>query len=408
MEICKTGNCTGCMACMNSCPCDAIQQTQNERGFYVPVIDTEKCVQCGICQRVCPENGFEKDPRSPEVFACWNADKKIRCYSTSGGMFTLFGSAVLEQGGVVFGAVFDKASGVVEHQKAETTDELRTMVGSKYVQSRIGNIYRVVKGELDTGRPVLFSGTPCQCAGLTAFLQGQPENLYLLDIVCHGVPSPSVLESYLSVVARDAPVMGISFREKNLSWELWSIKISFEGRMEYLCDKNTDPYIRLFLGELDLNRCCHKCQYATSSRCGDVTLGDFWGYLSESRALRDNNLGINLLLVNTPKGKALFERVRQKAVYTVKSLDEALAGNVTLSSPTPRGGDTDLFWDEFLKCQDILSLSVLKKPPVHPSLKHRIRLCMDRNYYLMPAGLKKKYRRMKLQNAERKRNAPKK
>lgn len=405
MEVCKTQNCTGCMACMNSCPRDAIQQKQNERGFYIPVVDDDRCVSCGLCQRICPANSFEKQFSTPEVFACWNANEEVRRYSTSGGMFTLFGEAILEQGGVVFGAVFDPTSAIVQHQMARTMNELRAMVGSKYVQSQIGNTYREVKKELDTGKSVLFSGTPCQCAGLSGFLQGHPNNLYLLDVVCHGVPSPYVLKSYISSIARNTPITNICFREKTPSWELFSMKLSFEGRSEYINDRNTDPYLRLFLGNYDLNQCCHDCLYATSCRCGDVTLGDFWGYLSESRTLRDNNKGISLLLVNSSKGKALFESVKQKAVYTAKLMDEALSGNTPLSFPTPRAVDSNVFWNEFLNSRDIATLSVLKKPPVHTSLKHRVRLCIDRNFYLLPTSLKKKYRRMKIQNAERKRNA---
>lgn len=405
MEICQTGNCTGCMACMNSCPYDAIQEKQNERGFYIPSVDEEKCVKCGLCRQVCPANRHEEVTLAPEVFACWNTDKEVRQYSSSGGMFTLLAKAVLEQGGVVFGVVFDPDTGIVLHKMARTLQELRAMVGSKYVQSRIGNTYRKVKTELDAGRQVLFSGTPCQCAGLKSFLAGQPENLYLIDLVCHGVPSPAVFKVYLNAVAGDMTVKKINFREKQPSWELFSIKLTINHRDEYLRDMNSDPYLRLFLGNYNLNNCCYNCKYANISRCSDVTLGDFWGYLSEKRGLRDNNKGISLVMVNTHKGRKLFEKVKHQAVYTVKSIDEAIAGNWPLAAPSPCAEDSDVFWREFLADSDIQELTVLKKPPARPSLRHRIRLCMDRYYYLMPTGIKKKYKRLKLKNAYKKRNA---
>ncbi len=406
-EICKAENCTGCMACMNRCPRDAISEAQNERGFYVPKIDESKCIGCGLCRQVCPANHPVKSDGTPEVFACWNTNETVRRYSTSGGMFTLFGEEVLSRGGVVFGVVFDAGTGIVRHQMAETAEELRAMVGSKYVQSRIGNTYRMVKEALDAGKPALFAGTPCQCAGLKNYLGGQPENLFLIDLICHGVPSPSVLKAYLSALGNGSRVREIHFREKTPSWELFSMKLSFDGRDEYMSDAYTDAYLRLFLGNYDLNRCCHACQYAGSERCGDVTLGDFWGYISESRKLRNDNKGINLVMVNSPKGKAMLESVKSKTICAAKTLDEAVAGNQTLSAPSPMHAESDLFWEEFLNNRDFASLTALKQPCARPSLKHRVRLLIDRYYFLMPAGLKKKYREVRYRNAERKRNTAK-
>lgn len=412
MRICEPSQCTGCMACLNSCPHDAILERQNEKGFYAPFICEDKCVKCGLCQRVCPANTHNEAPNeaptAPEVFACWNTDTEVRRHSTSGGMFTLFAEAILERGGVVFGVVFDPASGVVQHKKAETPEELRAMVGSKYVQSRISDTYCCVKAELSAGRPVLFTGTPCQCAGLKSFLRGEPENLYLIDLVCHGVPSPAVLKAYLAEISHGTPIKALSFREKQPSWELFSMKVSFDGRDEYLSDMYSDPYLRLFLGNYDLNDCCHECRYATPSRCGDVTLGDFWGYLSESRALRDNNKGINLVLVNTPKGRYLFEKVKHRAVCTAKTMDEAITGNSSLVCPSPYAEDRSTFWDDFLAQVSLEEITVLKKTHVRPSLKHRVKLILDRYCFMLPGCLKNRWRRIKQQNAEQKRNTFKK
>ena len=406
-EICKAENCTGCMACMNKCPRDAISQAQNERGFYVPKIDESKCVGCGLCRQVCPANHPAECNGTPAVFACWNADETVRHYSTSGGMFTLFGEDILSRGGIVFGVVFDAETGIVRHQAAETAEELRAMVGSKYVQSSVGNTYRMVKEAVDAGRPVLFVGTPCQCAGLKNFLGGQPENLFLIDIVCHGVPSPLVLKAYLSAVGSGSRVKEIRFREKNPSWKIYSMKLTFDGRDEYLSDRYTDAYQRLFLANYDLNRCCYSCRYAGVSRCGDVTLGDFWGYLSESRKLRDDDRGINLVLVNSPKGKAMIENVTPKAVCAGKTLEEAVAGNQNLSVPQSMHAESDLFWKEFLENRDLDSLTALKQPPKRRSIINRISFLASRYYFLMPAGLKKKYREVVYRNAERKRNKAK-
>ena len=221
------------------------------------------------------------------------------------------------------------------------------MVGSKYVQSQVGYTFSQVKKELETGHPVLFSGTPCQCAGLKSFLRYEPQNLYLIDIVCHGVPSAAILKMYLKDVSQGSRVETINFREKNPSWERFSMKISFNQQHIYQCDMYSDPYLRLFLENYNLNDCCYTCHYANVSRSGDMTLGDFWGYLSESMALLNDNKGINLVLVNSLKGRWLFEKIKNNMVYTSKTISEALAGNQNLTIPSFKAIDSNEFWNDF-------------------------------------------------------------
>jgi len=405
MEICKIEDCTGCMGCLNICPYGAILEKQNKKGFYVPVIIEEKCVQCGLCQRICPVNNYGKiaSSVSPEVFACWNVNETVRQYSSSGGIFTLLAETILEMGGCVFGVVFDSETNLVKHQKAKTMEGVRPMVGSKYVQSQVGYTFSQVKKELETGHPVLFSGTPCQCAGLKSFLRYEPQNLYLIDIVCHGVPSAAILKMYLKDVSQGSRVETINFREKNPSWERFSMKISFNQQHIYQCDMYSDPYLRLFLENYNLNDCCYTCHYANVNRSGDITLGDFWGYLSESMALLNDNKGINLVLVNSLKGRWLFEKIKNNMVYTSKTISEALAGNQNLTIPSFKAIDSNEFWNDFFRQINFSEMSVLNNPVVRHSLKHKIRLLIDKYFFLMPKNLKKQYRRIKQQNAERKR-----
>ncbi|NCB93985.1 MAG: (4Fe-4S)-binding protein [Clostridia bacterium] len=370
----------------------------------IPSIREDKCVKCGLCQRVCPANGHKDISRIPEVFACWNSDASVRRRSTSGGMFTLFAETVLDMGGVVFGAVFDLETRTVVHKRAETVDEILTMIGSKYVQSRIGDTYRRVQTELLAERPVLFTGTPCQCAGLKSFLRDVPDHLYLLDLVCHGVPSPSVLKVYLDERFPDSAIKYINFREKNPSWECSSMKVVTEKQEEYISDMHSDPFMRLFAGNYDLNDCCYDCKYTNFSRYGDVTLGDFWGYLSESFSLRDTNKGISLVIVSTDKGRYLLDRIKPMAVCTEKTIEEAITGNIILTKPSLRAKDCSVFWNEFLAQPNLQNLSALKEKPITPTLKHRIRLCLDKNFFLMPDCLKDRYRRIKTKNAVRKKN----
>lgn len=306
--------CTGCSACQTACPTECITMQPDEEGFLYPSVDSATCISCGRCNEVCPALKDGIAAADTRAYACQNGGPE-RLGSSSGGIFSILAGEVLNQGGVVFGAVFDEQF-TVRHSMAEDGAGLAQMRGSKYLQSRIGDAFHQAAQALNLGRRVLFTGTPCQVAGLRAYLGGGHPLLYTADMVCHGVPSPKVWKRYLSL--REAEAGGraasVSFRDKENGWRKFSTKITFQGGKEYCSCYRDDPYMSAFLGGLCLRPSCYHCHFKGISRESDLTLADFWG-VNRILGERDDNLGMSLLLVHTVKGEALFSPVRGKCAF---------------------------------------------------------------------------------------------
>lgn len=307
--------CSGCAACMNVCPVDAITMKENGEGFLMPCVDDGACVNCGKCYSICPEMNtqYVNDPE-PKVFAAM-ADDDIRMKSSSGGMFTVFAEHILAQGGYVCGAAFDdsfRLSTVVTNDPADL-DRLR---GSKYLQSSVGLSYREIRELLEQGKKVLFTGTPCQVAGLKAFLGGDYNNLYTVDILCHGVPSQKMLDRYLSeTIAKldedgvDRKLTEVRFRDKNIGWKCQTMHLEFENAKPYEKSlKEGDMFEFVFHRNIGLRKSCSDCPFAEFPRQGDVSIGDFWGITKIDKKMSDKK-GTSLVLINSPKGERLFDAV---------------------------------------------------------------------------------------------------
>lgn len=406
MIICEPNACTGCMACMNICPYNAIEEHQDKKGFYIPFIFPSKCVECGLCQRVCPVNqkNFSNDSKYHRVYGCWNIHEEIRKKSSSGGIFPLLAKKVISLGGVVFGAIFNSETKEIIHTQTSSIEGLTQMYGSKYVQSKMSLNYRDVKQLLQYGYPILFSGTPCQINGLRNYLRKDYDNLFCIDLICHGVPSPAIFSLYLTEQEQIAQnhVSEINFREKYPSWELYSMKLNFEDGSKYINDMNTDPFLKSFLGNYCLRESCYSCKYTNLNRQGDITLGDFWGYLSEERKLHNDHLGISLVLVNTLKGQKFFNSISHDLVYSEKSLDEAVLGNPSLRSPSLQPSLYTNFWKDFFNEELLSSNSAIKIRLNSPSIKYTLRLWFDEHFYLFPYPLKSLYRIIKYREAAKK------
>lgn len=309
--ITRPEKCTGCGLCANVCPKDAIELVRNADGFLSPKVDETRCINCGLCVRRCIalEEGPdpEDDTSKVEAYGAWNRDEEAHLQSSSGGVFTALARQVMAEGGCVFGVVWqDKLNPV--YAKAETEEELRPMRGSKYVQALPLSVYREVKAELKTGRKVLFSGTPCAVYALKRFLGKEPDNLYTVDIVCHGSPSHLILEKYISEAeARTGKTVShVSFRDKPQGWRHFHVTLHYtDGSAESHVLK-TDDYMCLFLSDLALNEACYSCPYAHLPRQGDLCLGDYWGVWRHHRDWPLDK-GITGLLVGTEKGKRLLE-----------------------------------------------------------------------------------------------------
>lgn len=328
--------CSSCGACANICAHGAISMQLDKEGFYRPVVDSSKCVKCGMCEKACPWENDVFNPngssKAPKAVAAYAQDEEIRLQSSSGGIFTVLAEKILDDGGVVVG-VAQLSSTRFGHILVDNKDDLVKLRGSKYVQADVGNIYRDVRALLKSGRKVLFSGTPCQVAGLYSVLgMKQFDNLWTIDVVCHGTPSVKVFEKYVRELemGASASIMYSRFRDKHEGWRCFSLKskLKVNSGEERIYSKNLkeDSFLRLFLRNICLNKSCSDCHYGKLPRIADLTLGDYWNIADVHPELNDDK-GISVVLLNTSHGKELFSFVTEKIKFCETSLEWAIAGN---------------------------------------------------------------------------------
>lgn len=308
--------CTGCGACQNICPVDAINFEEGYQTFEYPTIDHDKCIACGKCVKTCPVNLYKNtNTLTPTIYAA-AANDEIRQNSSSGGLFTLFAKYIISNGGCVFGCTIDDRQKVL-HIKIEHESDIVKCVGSKYVQSDIGLIYRNVKTELETGRVVLFTGCPCQIAGLNKFLNKIYNNLYTIDLLCHGVPSHRLFEMYLEEL-NFGKINSVRFRNKDLGWRADTVTVTNNTGNKYIKSwRGGDPFEIMFQDNLGLRESCENCEFATFPRVADISLGDFWGI---QKFLPVDGLGTSLVFINNDRGRSLFESIEKRLKF-VKQMD---------------------------------------------------------------------------------------
>lgn len=353
MTLCDEKSCTGCAACLNICPVGAIVFESNAEGFLVPGIISDKCVSCGKCREVCPQITQMSIPagRAKSIFACWHKNKRTRRQSTSGGVFSALAEEVLSKGGVVYGAAFTGFPRVA-HICVDSLLDLKLLQGSKYVQSEIGHMFKKISTDISSGRRVLFSGTPCQVAGLYGFLGKRHEELLAtIDLVCHGVPSPKVFADYIKwlELKNKANVVDYHFRNKDIGWYLHSTKICFSNGRNVSENFFKNHFFRGFLRELFLRPSCHQCQYASLKRPADITLSDFWGYKGSrnDRLDKDDDKGVSMVMLNTLNGADLFNLAGDKLVVWERSLEDVMADNPALKEPFKPSLLRDQFWQDY-------------------------------------------------------------
>lgn len=321
----STKECYLCKGCSNICPVNAIDFSIEEKGFFYPRINELKCINCNLCEKVCPVLNKLSPPKDdyPITYAVRSKNVDIRLNSTSGGVFYELGMYILSQGGSVCGAIFDDEFQVM-HIITEQKSLLRKMCGSKYVQSNINFVYKEIKKLLDSGKMVLFCGCPCQTAALKLYLNESYINLFLIDFICHGIPSQTFFDSYIKTIEKkyNSKVQRIEFRNKDKGWHRSCVKISFKNRKIYNELIHVDAYMRAFLGGTIMKESCYNCHMKNFLSGSDITLGDFWGaevYLSNI----DDNTGISAVFVNTEKGKKLLslldlEKINIKKEQVIK------------------------------------------------------------------------------------------
>ena len=299
--------CFGCGACVSACPNACITLKSDVEGFSYPAIDFSACVKCGACIRKCPVNAPAADNGEPEFFSVRHGDIAVRSASTTGGAFTALSDAVLARGGVVAGAVWTSGFKVM-HVLAADACGRDAMRYSKYVQSDSSAIFKPVAEALNSGRRVLFSGTPCQVAAMYSFLGGRPGGLFTVDFICHGVPSPQVLHGYLRYLEErhGSAVAAVRFRDQRLGCVPMRMGIDFADGSTYSADCDHDLYFRLFLSGIANRSCCARCPYTRVRRDSDLTIADNWRFKAFAPEW-DDNTGVSALLVNTRKGRALLD-----------------------------------------------------------------------------------------------------
>lgn len=310
--------CCGCSACQQACPKHAISMEPDEMGFLFPVIDEKKCIGCNKCTLVCDfKNRIRKELEiNPESYWAVNKDQMMLKRSASGGIFSAVAKYILNEGGVVFGAAllceYDQV--IIKHIMIDRFEQICLLQGSKYVQSNIANSYLNVKQQLDKGKKVLFCGTPCQIGGLKGFLNNKEyENLYTIDLICHGVPSEKVFHDYIETLERKVrgKVIDFEFRNKDFGWGLLA-KVNFRKKNGKKIYKYYLPiessYYKMFLEGLIYRSSCYNCKYTTNSRVGDITVGDYWGIDNGNSELTVNTKnGVSCLLINTEKGTNIIK-----------------------------------------------------------------------------------------------------
>lgn len=370
-------DCCGCAACVQVCPNSCITMRQDREGFWYPETDYVRCINCGLCQRVCPMAGgsYTQKALLPADGCVWIAyctDEMIRENSSSGGVFSVLAEAILDAGGVVFGCAFDEDFSV-HHIAITSKEEIAQLRGSKYVQSRIENTYTEAEEYLRQGRYVLYTGTACQIAGLKAYLRKDYDTLLTTDVLCHGVPSPAVWKHYLQELQnqKHTKISGISFRDKRNGWRKYSLRIRFENGIDQVKPTGDDPYMKLFLSNICLRPSCYHCHFKGTERLSDLTIGDAWGIDHHSPEM-DDNRGASTVWLHTAKGSRFWNTVSSR--FCVKSipLDVAIPPNADARKSVSPHKNRTVFFKMLGDGAEINESLVLIRPTFWERCKKRI------------------------------------
>ncbi len=364
--------CCGCSACVQICPKQCIGFDEDNEGFCYPIVNQELCIGCGLCEKVCPILNPEQ-PREPlKVDAAINTNEVIRLTSSSGGIFSILAEVVINKGGVVFGAHFDK-NWEVKHGYTESIEGIEAFRGSKYVQSRIGDTYKQAHDFLSSGRIVLYTGTPCQIAGLKHYLRKDYENLFTVDFVCHGVPSPLVWRKYIKEINHNinGQIRNVSFRDKTSGWNNFGIKLSYDDR-EVKEPFSQNIFMQAFLHDLILRPSCHSCNFKNNRSYSDITIADFWGVEKICPEINDNK-GLSLVLYNTDKFQNVFELVGM-LTWQMK-ISEVLKYNSAFKHSSTPNTKRSFFFNRLNNKNSVIKLiKEALRPSFFVRMKNQIRL----------------------------------
>lgn len=382
LKIKNKHDCSGCTACASICPKHCITMFDDRLGFSYPKVDTSKCIDCGLCTKTCPFINISSALGTRICYSAFNCNDSIRMRSSSGGVFFALAKKVLSNQGIVFGAVFED-SGKVIHREAMTEEDILPMMGSKYVQSDISGIYNKVKDFLRQGRAVLFTGTPCQIAGLNHYLQKPYEKLLTAEVICHGVPSPFVFGKYFkqhNVASNNSyqVLTKINFRDKRNGWRKFGLSIDLNetnglGRdirsSKYYESFSTDPYMQAFLKNLSLRPSCYSCKAKSGISHADITIGDFWGI--ENYNLPNDDRGTSCVIARSEKGERFITSI-DGLVLTECKYDQILSGNTSLEQSAYETDASLRFKRAILRRSLTQSIDIAENPSIWSRIYYAI------------------------------------
>ena len=367
IRITDKSKCCGCTACVHTCATGCIKMVADAEGFHYPQVDEGKCIDCSLCEKVCPVMNRSATGHIQKVYALKNQNERVQMRSSSGGVFYALAKSFLARG-IVYAAAFNE-SFVLEHRAVKDENDLENFIGSKYVQSDLKNSFAEIKEHLKSGREVLFVGTPCQVAGMKDYLKEDYKGLVTADFICHGVPSPKVFEKYKAFISNNKSLRCISFRDKTHGWENYSMKFTFDDGSNQTIGKNEDLFLKGFFDNLFLRPSCYHCAFKSENKYSDFTLGDFWGIKEIDAAFYDAG-GVSSLLINSQKGMAFFEEIAQ--TFHLKEVDFediSRTNSALLNSANPSN-----MRRYFFKNFDKKPIEKLLKESLNPGLKTRIEL----------------------------------
>ena len=355
IEITNKARCCGCCACVDVCPHKAISLKTDIEGFWYPEVDKDKCIDCGLCEKTCPElhiselkhNDYEKPSHT---IAAINKDMAVRWDSTSGGAFSALADAMYDMGGYVSGAIYNEDFSVSNYI-SNNRDDLARLRSSKYLQSKAEGLYKEIRTLLRNGQKVLACGTPCQMAALRSFIGKDSPNLIIVDFICRGVNSPKVYRMYLDSLERrfGGKVVYVKAKNKELGWRNLTRKVVFDNGKAYYGVLMDDDFRRGYHTNVFCRPSCYECQYKGFPRIADITIADYWGIERVDKNL-DNNIGTSMILLNSKKGEAYFEKVKDRLEWKETPFESILPGNIALTKPIePAKIDRDQFFEDLDK-----------------------------------------------------------
>lgn len=341
-EIIEKTKCTGCTSCMNICPKKAISMKCDSEGFKYPFIDQKKCIDCGLCKKTCPVLNTNTNKSLKKCFVAYAKDDKYKLDSSSGGIFPIIATKILNENGIVIGAAFDKNK-KLKHFSITDIKDLNKLEGSKYLQSDLENIFSYVKENI-SNKKILFVGTPCQVAGLKSYLKNDCNNLICIDLFCHGVPSPKLFKKYIDELEKENKdiLTDYKFRDKTTGWDSYSNTAVFENSKKSELQINNN-YMKLFLSDVSLRESCFNCNFKLENKYSDLTLGDFWGVKKYYPEMY-NKKGVSAIIINTSKGEELFKLIENDLEYKSCNVEQISVGNPCLIRSVERPIKRDLFF----------------------------------------------------------------